>query len=58
MLQISAFFPDQSKTDYLLDVQSCGTLSLDQVKKVSKIFHQLIITTKASTILRSSTLMA
>ena len=47
MLQISTFFPDQSKTDYLLDVQSCVTLSLDQIKKVSKIFHQLIITTKS-----------
>ena len=46
MLQISAFFSDQSKTDCLLDVQSCVTLSLDQVEKVSKIFHQLIITTK------------
>ena len=45
-LQISVFFSDQSKTDCLLDVQSYVTLSLDQVKKVSKIFHKLIITTK------------
>ena len=47
MLQISAFFRDQSKTDYFLNVQSCVTLSLDQVKKVSKIFHQLIIAAKS-----------
>ena len=49
ILQISAFFFLINPTlTYLLDVQSCvPALSLDQVKKVSRIFHQLIITTKS-----------